>query len=404
MVVLRKTQCIVYVLAVVSFSLTMPVQSLGADETTGLTQQLLADAADGNLDEFSLLEASLIASGIEDGHRIATYIADFSSLVTNCESVVPAAMQPLAGEEAIYNTLHEQLLTGQYHSTCTEVDRAFDDGDYNCVTATILYQCLCEEFELSPTAVATSTHVRSRFLAPSTFDVETTCAEWFDVVHQKPSTQTLRQNQRVRQLTDIELLAKIYYNRGVSRLETKAFFDGVALLEISQSLDPADKPTRKNLAAGINNWALAECDAGHFEHAIELVVVGIEKHPEFTPLLANDIHIHQRYASQLLQQQRFAQAMQVLQGAFERRPDVDLFNRGRLAVLGQWTVSLLMNDQLRQAAALFETASTWCDSATGLAECKAAATESTVQQLREQGDHTRADALLNWTSTPSPLL
>ena len=376
---------------------TVAAADVSARDFSPLEQRLLVDAADGTLDEFSLLESSLIASGVTDADKIQTYVSDFTkrtqSLATTCSGDASA----VARSERIYDFLHDKLLTGQYYSNCTEVNRAFDNGDYNCVTATILYHCVSRTHGLSPVAVATSTHVRTRFLGEQPYDVETTCRDWFDVARRDPSVQAFRTGrQTTRQLSDIELLGKIYYNRGVSLLEGKQFAAAIALLRTSQLLDPTDSPTRENLAAGINNWALAECDAKNFERAVTLVQDGFNDYPDFAPFLANDVHIHQRWAVALCEEHRYSEAMKVLHTAHLRRADVALFDRGRLSVLAQWATSLFENGELEDASRLFADANAWFDELPEISRCRSIAIQEAAASLARRGRADEANRLVRW--------
>ena len=126
-----------------------------ADDLAVVEQRLLADAADGTLDEFSLLEASLIASGVKDERAIERYSSEFAHRIGRLSASGDHRSSGITEPERAYQLLHDEFLIGSYHSTCTEIDRAFDAGDYNCVTATVLYQCICKWHGLSPVAVAT---------------------------------------------------------------------------------------------------------------------------------------------------------------------------------------------------------------------------------------------------------
>ncbi|MDA1051247.1 MAG: tetratricopeptide repeat protein [Planctomycetota bacterium] len=368
-----------------------------ADDPAVTEQLLLADATDDSLDDFSLLEGALIASGVTDLQKVEHYRSDFAHRIAAIVTSGGDGPTAITTSERVYQFLHSEILTGQYHSTCTELDRTLDEGDYNCVTATILYHCICHVHGLSPVAVATNTHVRSRFLEDQTCDVETTCREWFDVVRRDPQAQVLRtQGQVTRQLSDVQLLAKIYYNRGVSLLEKKDFDQAIALLRTSQLLDPADEPTRDNMAAGLNNWALAECDAGNFERAVELIQEGCREHSEFEPLLANDVHIHQRWAVDLCEERRYAEAMQILHAARQRRPEVALFDRGRLAVLGQWASSFYESGDLERAAKLFEEAGEWFDDLAEISRYRSLAIQAAAERLERGGRRDESDRLMRW--------
>ena len=402
-----KYRCFLTIVALAPVASVAAITRVRADELTATEHRLLADAADGVFDKFSLLEGALIASGVRDAEEIERYSADFARRTAKALNLCDESPDNMKFER-VYDFLHDEFLTGEYHSTCTELDRAFDEGDYNCVTATILYHCISRVHGLTPVAVATNTHVRSRFVAEAdrggqTFDVETTCREWFDVVRRDPHAQNFRTEQQLtRQLTDVELLAKIYYNRGVSLLEKKAFADAIALLRTSQLLDPTDVPTRENMAAGINNWALAECDAKNFACAVELVLEGCSKYPEFVPLLENDVHIHQRWAVALCEQRRFAEAMQALHTAHLRRADVALFDRGRRAVLAQWATSLFENGELENASRLFAEAHKWFDESSEISRCRSIAVREAAASLARRGRHEEANRLVRWGGELDP--
>jgi tetratricopeptide (TPR) repeat protein len=368
-----------------------------ADEFAETEQRMLADAADDSLDDFSLLEGALIASGVTDRQRVEHYCSEFAKRIEAIATATGDESTIIDNSERVYHFLHSEFLTGEYHSTCTEIDRAFDDGDYNCVTATILYHCICKVRGLSPVAVATNTHVRSRFLVDQVFDVETTCREWFDVVRRDPQSHTVRtQRQVTRPLSDVELLAKIYYNRGVSLLERKSFGKAIAALRISLLLDPADMPTQDNMAAGLNNWALAEADAGNFERAVELVQEGWKQHPDFVPFSSNDVHIHQRWAVSLCEEGCFAEAMRVLRAAYARRPEVALFDRGRLTVLGQWAASLFESGDFESASQLFEEATVWIDDISEISRYRSIAIQTAVERLTHSSRDDLANRLVRW--------
>lgn len=401
MITRRTFRYLPMVVAAVSLVADATLLPLDANELAATEQLLLADTADSSLDEFSLLEGALISSGVTDAKKVEQYATEFFNRVATMALAGDDGTESVEESERIYRFLHNEFLTGEYRSNCTEIDRAFDDGDYNCVTATILYHCICQVHGLSPVAVATNTHVRSRLLEDQAFDVETTCREWFDVARRDPDSQKSRtQRQVTRSLSEVELLAKIYYNRGVSLLEKKAFPAAVALLRISQSLDPADLPTRDNLAAGLNNWALAECDAGNFERAVELIEEGLRGDPEFAPLLANDVHVHQRWAVALCERQEFAEALERLQLAYRRRPEVALFDRGRVSVLAQWAIALFESGELKQATQLFAEASGWAKESSDISHCRSVAVREAAARLARQGRTDEAHRLERWGGEP----
>ncbi|MBP89497.1 MAG: hypothetical protein CMJ64_22770 [Planctomycetaceae bacterium] len=359
-------------------------------EPVRVYSQVVDDAADGQLDDYSLLEAGLIASGISDVEQLADYKNRFEELAVVLGKQLPADPAAPAAAEKAFRFLHERLLTGNYLSECTEVQHAFDRGDYNCVSATLLYQVLCRRHGLAPIAVATTTHVRSRF-AEHDMDVETTCDDWFTVRREDPSVQFLRSNlQTTRELSDVQLVGKVFYNRGVSLLESRHFPEALELLETSLQLDPNDSLAVENWCAALNNWALTECDAKRYEHAVELIEKGLAGDSAYAPLLANDLHVHQKWAMALCQQQQFARAAEVLGQAHVRRPDVSLFDQGRFAVYRQWAAVLFADQEYDRAWQLFEETAATHKARPELLEYQSQALEQAVDDLIESGNKSAA--------------
>lgn len=309
---------------------------------SSLEGALVDDAADGHLNGFTLWEGALIASGVDDERHLDALQPLWAELTAAVGSQVDAASDAAESAEYVFDFLHHRLLRGTYRESCTEVTELLESGDYNCVSATVLYQCLCRAAGLSPFAVATATHVRTRFASDEVFDVETTCRDWFAIARRDASAQFIRvEVQATRPLTDVQLLGKIFYNRAVTLLEQRQYAAAVQLLQQSLRLDPQDPLAQENLLAGVNNWALAECDAGRYAFAAALVTDGLAADPRYGPFLTNDVHIHQQWAAALCRQHRFEEALKRLDAAFARRPDVALFDAGRFAVCAAWAETLL---------------------------------------------------------------
>jgi len=357
-------------------------------------QSLLADAADGKLEQFSLLDAAVIAGGIHKQTEIVDARRRLEALWLEVGNPLIERLAVKDRPRAIFAALHRLVLTGKYRPDCTEVQTTLTSGDYNCVTATVLYLELCRRHGVEGAAMAIPAHVYCRLEGQVEQDVQTTCKEWFDVKAGKATSaaaqslakQIASGDVQPRHLTDVQLLGKVYYNRGVTQLEAHDYAAALALLKISLVLDSSDEPARNNLLAAYNNWALALCDAGDFAAAADKLAAGRAIDAKYGPLQTNDLYVHQKWVLDHCQRGRYSQAIEILEKGYERRPDADLFDGGRFAVYGMWARTLLEGNRLREALAVLDSARRRYGDHEELRKQEVQAFESGLSRLVQQGD------------------
>jgi tetratricopeptide (TPR) repeat protein len=306
----------------------------------GIESRLLADAEDGRLDDFTLFDAALIASGVTDESRLEAYrtrLVEVSDALTR-EATAEASLA--ARGRMVLAGLFRHLLTGQYQAECTEVDRTLDQGHFGCVTTTVLYRCLAERAGLPLTILAEPDHVYCRLDGDSPMEIQTTSPLGFLAADRPGRTgaTSLRGGMPApldippRELSDVQLVAKIYFNRGVALAERRQFSSAVELLQIACRLDPDDAAAGRNWRACWNNWALAEADAGRYQQAASILAHGLRLVPDCGPFQDNEVHVYQRWVSQLCRAGEFDRALELLHAGYQRRPQVPLFLEGRRTV------------------------------------------------------------------------
>ena len=333
----------------------LPCLTASADESlNSLREQLVIDAEDGRLDDFTLLEGSLIASGVSERSSLTRYLTVYQH--HEFEALAEAIdLAPEQRSAQLFDYLHERMLTGEYIADRTELDLTLADGNYNCVTATVLYCELCRAARIDSQAVAAPGHVFGQItLAKQTHPIETTCGGWFSLLDDDQRSEALAQRRgkqggEERTLSDIELIAKIFYNRGVFLLERDRHAEAIALIRLSLRLDPFDIAAKANLLAAFNNWALAECENRNWEEAIRLIQTGLQIDPHYEALLANELHAHHGLAMSLCGEGRYAEAAALLEAGYARRPEAPLFSDGRFAIYRSWTESLLRQGRRAEA-------------------------------------------------------
>jgi len=325
-----------------------------------LESSLLNDVADGQLEEVSFLDAVMIANGI----RIPEMADELRQrMETAIESARREVMEIADSRErcvVLHEWMHRHVLVGQYQADCTQIARALRHGDYNCVSATLIFQLLSQACDLTTVAVATPTHVYARLVvSQGRVDVQTTCPDWFrlssDQRRKYPLASDLRparsyrghsersswQPSDIREISDVQLLAKVYYNRGVRHLDAQRFEAAEREFRTSLLLDADDQSARENLLATLNNWALDLAERQMYAEAAAVLHRGLNECPDYAPFQANDLHIHQKWALVLCRRADYDEALRILESGQSRRPEVPLYRDGPQAVRRLWMKELV---------------------------------------------------------------
>ena len=315
-----------------------------------LEKRLFADAADGRWDEHDLLTASLLASGVDQPEALHRYQRQVAALVEELRRSGAVSGSPLDEAQAIFEFMHRRILTHGYRLDSTDLRVVLDQGRYNCVSASVLFNCLAGEFGLRTCGLELPGHAMSRlFFQDGHFDVETTCPTWFRLSHD-PEKQAelvrqslgLRPDQpriQPREVSDVELVATIYYNRGVDLLAQKRFAEAVAANAKALRLDPANVTARGNLLATLNNWAIDMGAAGDYPQAAGLLTRGMQLNASYETFRANYVHVHYQWIEDLCRQQHFQEALDLLTTAEQTVPADPYFKKARLDIYRRWAVA-----------------------------------------------------------------
>jgi tetratricopeptide (TPR) repeat protein len=353
-----------------------------------LEQRLFADATDGQLDEFSLLDAALIASGVKDTAELGRYRERMAAWAEELKHSGGADGSPRQQVEAIFTFLHGKILKGKYNIQCTDLRLALDEGRFNCVSATVLFNCLAGELGLSCSALETPGHALSRvYLPDGTLDVETTCPKWFCLQHDRllnnaeqkgqkgavPFLSTMqawcpenwdsphktigqkpdKDKGKLREISPIQLTAMIYYNRGIDFLAEKRFADAAAANAKAIRLDPLSSTARGNFLATINNWAIDLGNAGDYAKAADLLRQGLARDPHYEAFSLNFAHVHHQWSQELCKEGKYEEAVELLNQAALEMPDNAYFQRAVWDVYRRWAIALFEADKMEEAFAVF---------------------------------------------------
>ena len=248
-----------------------------------LTEQFLADARDGVFDQFDLPAASLIASGVTDERELDQWRTRIDQRLA---SSAPASSfaSPAQSAEFALRRLHAELLTGRYDKHASDLRQTLSRGDFNCLSALVLYVELCRCWGLEMEIWSRPGHVYCR-LPGSSRTIEPVSPRGME------SLGDFALAGPARRITPAQLVGKFSYNRGVELLEKGQFEAGIEAMRLACRLDPDDADARTNLLAGLNNWALALAEQEQPSAAAALISRGLAIDPTFAPLVANEQYV-----------------------------------------------------------------------------------------------------------------
>jgi len=308
--------------------------------STRLEGQLFAEATEGRLNAFSPLGAALVASGVEDTEGLHYYEEKVARLVDELRRSENLYGAPRERAEAIFEFLHRRVLGGGYDLAYTDIRRVLDDGRYNCVSATVLFNYFAGEFGLDCRGLEMPGHAMSRLVsADGMLDIENTSPRWCcwkDDPKQLTSTSNKiigaaasADRSKAREVSPIQVAAMIYYNRGVDLLSEKRFEEAARVNAKALRLDPTNATARGNLLATINNWSIELGNTKHFAEAVDLLRRGLALDPKFEAFAQNYVHVHHQWVDYLCSQRQFEEALSVLSQAVAEMPDRDYLRKAQ---------------------------------------------------------------------------
>jgi len=317
---------------------------------------LFQDAQSGRWERFDLFRAAMVAEGIRDIELIRAYEARLDALVARVMAAHGHA-SPQALTRALFEAMHREILTQPYNLDCTELSKVMRTGHFNCVSATVLFNCLAEKAGLDVTALEMPGHALSqvRFAGGVVMSIETTCPTWFDLQTEKerqmatleriapaPATANPPTAQNAvsalpepavdlpshyREINPVQLVATIYYNRGVDLLAKGQHPEAAAANVKALYLDQQNEQAWTNLMVSLNNWAINVAPRGQkvrlYDLAVFLLDQGVALDPTYDKFRANYTFIFYDWISDLTLLGRFDDARKVfaLANTQERIPN-----------------------------------------------------------------------------------
>jgi tetratricopeptide (TPR) repeat protein len=324
---------------------------------------LFQDAQGGQWKNFDLFRAAMVAEGIRDLQFIRSCEARLNAVVEMVRAAVGKNPSPQTLTQALFEAMHKEILTQSYSLDCTELSKVMKTGHFNCVSATVLFNCLAEKAELNVCALEMPGHALSRvkFADGHVMDLETTCPTWFELQSEKerqmatllriaapvpgvpnpvtaqnavpatPEPEMELPTDR-REISPVQLVATVYYNIGVDLHAKKCHPEAAAANIKALYLDKGNEQAWTNLLVAINNWALdvaSEKKGKLYDLAVTLYDQGVALDPTYANFRSNYVYVFYHWIHGLASLGRFDDARKVFAHAEERVPG----NKGLLDLI-----------------------------------------------------------------------
>lgn len=265
---------------------------------------LIEDARDGKFDQFSFAEAALIASGVTDREKRKNYLAQLARIEAEARQAVANAKTPAARGEKLLQFLHAGPMKQGYSADQSTLSGILDQGEFNCVSSTVLYNVIGRRLGLDLRAVLVPRHAFAVLKDQGkSIDVETTCERGFnpqdpDVqkeVAAKTGLEKVRYGEDRREIGELGLVATVYANRGVALSEEHKYYEALLVEFAALALDPHSETVVENTHASLLGWSKHLCEQVQHETAMAVLAVARPIAPKDDRLVSNRDYIWQEW-------------------------------------------------------------------------------------------------------------
>lgn len=296
---------------------------------------LFDDARDGKLDDWTLAEAMLIASGVTDAGEREPLLKRIDRLEAEARKALLDMDSPFQQGDALLRWLHrdEGPLSAGYQAQQTRLDVLLTDKSFNCVSSAAIYIVLARRLGLDARAIEVPDHAFAVVYDGARHaDVETTNGRGFNPARDRAALKAFEKQtglsyipdshrDKRREISADDLAAIIYYNRGVTLTDRKQHHQALSAYFRAMSLDPEFLSAVKNALSGLVNWGNDLMEQKQFAESVNVIQTGLRLAPKDESLRHNLEVAFTRWAVSLAEAKRHDQSLEVLRNAAIAMPE-----------------------------------------------------------------------------------
>ena len=271
-----------------------------------LSEKLWQDISNSEINEFSRIEAAFIISGADSNSQLEQGLKWFNELAFDIQTKNLIGYDRITSAEKLFLYLHTSWLKN-YKLKATTLFDILERKEYNCVSATVLYNLLCDEVGLSTEAFETPTHVYTIFTdIAHQVVVENTTSMGFNIMK-----NLQRYSQYLLQYYPKNEALKI----GLDRLYAHEYANGRII------------NNTELLGLICYNLAIFNSEEINYEKAYDYVALAQLFNADSRSNRKFEISLYYRWGSELFKTKKFYDAFEVTADAYYRYPSNDDFRR-----------------------------------------------------------------------------
>ncbi len=224
--------------------------------------ELYKKIAAGQASKCDESDAILVVSGVTDKATRESYIAKIKKITDQARQVVADAKTPEKKADASARYLYKNPLHGGFDDGQVNMRKVLDDGKFNCVSSSVLFNLVGNQLGLKTIAVTIPGHV---FLRMDNLIIEpvagtTLTADTHELIvndfwlKATSNWKTIFGNNRTFESGNLGLIGEIYVDECNFQLAKNHTEQAVATILKAACLDPKHPATAYQLEATLHTW------------------------------------------------------------------------------------------------------------------------------------------------------
>ncbi len=253
--------------------------------------QLQSDIADHRLDDFPLIEAAFILSGVDHPDSLAFYCRWYEELLQSLRDYHFDSADRVGSAAKVFSYLHANWLLTYREQATTLID-VVRHRQFNCVAGTLLFNLVCDDLGWSTEAFETPSHTYTLF---SNFTeqiaVDNTTPMGFDIMRNLhdysvylrrfyPQNEAVQigfdrlyayENSKGRIINNTELLGLLAYNRAYLSKENRDYATAYEYVLLAQSFNADSRSNVRFEVSLYQTWGKALFDEQNYSLAFQIL-------------------------------------------------------------------------------------------------------------------------------------